>query len=130
MVLSSFVIALSDISSPSIFLFLFPVNYFFSLEKRKPYYSRLFPDWVVRLQKVTENRFQFSICQKSIFPPKITFFKKHRKFDLLYYFFRFFKRLPSWGYYGDDIFFLRRARFCLKQRIRCCLWKRANRSHF
>ena len=128
MVLSSFVIPLSDISSPSIFFF--PVNYFFSLEKRKPYYSRLFPDWVVRLQKVTENRFQFSICEKSIFPPKIIFFKNTENSTCY---------ITSSGSSNDSrhevimatiYFFYEGQDFVMKQRIRCCLWKRANRSHF
>ena len=131
MVLSSFVIAFSDISSPSIFPFSFSGKLFFFSEKRKPYYSRLFPDWVVRLQKVTENRFQFSICEKSIFPPKITF-SKNTENSTCY--------ITSSGSSNDSrhevitatiyFFFYEGQDFVMKQRIRCCLWKRANRSHF
>ena len=108
----------------------FKINYFFSREKTKRYFSRLFPDWAVRLQKITENRYQLSILQKVKFPQPKYLFCKTRKFDLLFYFLRFFKGLPSWGYYGDNIFFYEVQHFVVKQRIRNCLWKRASRSLF
>ena len=90
----------------------FKINYFFSREKTNRYYSRLFPDWAVRLQNITEDRYQLSILQKVKFPQPKYLFCKTRKFDLLFYFLRFFKGLPSWGYYGDNIFFLRSATLC------------------
>ena len=62
---------------------LLKINYFFSREKTKRYFSRLFADWAVRLQKITENRYQLSILQKVKFPQPKYLFCKTRKFDLL-----------------------------------------------
>ena len=86
-------------------------NFFFSRED-EAIFSRLFLDWGIRLQKITENRYQLLILQKVKFPQPKYLFSKTRKFDLLFYFLRFFKGLPSWGYYGDNIFFLRSATIC------------------
>ena len=115
------------LSFPFVF---FKINYFFSREKSKRYYSRLFPDWAARLQKVTKNRYEYSILQKVKFPPKISFLQKPENSTCYIYFLRFFKGLPSWGYYGEDIFFYEVQHFVVKQRISNCLWKRASRSLF
>ena len=107
------------------------INYFFSREKSKRYYSRLFPDWAARLQKVTKNRYEFSILQKVKFPLPKYLFCKTRKFDLLYLLLKVLQRTPVmrllWRRY---FFFYEVQHFVVKQRIRNCLWKCASRSLF
>ena len=104
---------------------------FFSREKRKRYYSRLFPDWAVRLQKVTKNRYQFSILQKVKFPlTKISFFQ-NQKIRLVILLLKVLQRTPVKRLLWRRYFFSTKVQdFVVKQRITNCFWKRASRSLF